>query len=810
MYLPVSLLLLFFCLVSLSAQAQTSDRRLTVSGTVSDSATGELLRAATVRVEGTPTGTMTSREGTFILRLPPGSYTLLFSMIGYSPRRHTIVLRDEPARLAIVLSSAEFSTPELVITAESPGMLLMRKAIDRKLRQKDSLQAYTYTLYSKFVAAMDTLTAGRASDTTDTTIVAVFESYSRGWFREPDSYFNEIIQRRQSANIPPQANFVAFGTNINAYEDEVQILGESIATPFHPDAPDFYDFEIEREYKRDDGTVIVRIAAQPTGNGRKQFYGTIDLDKKRLVPVAMHLKPGKAVQLPFDAALSFVQFFEEFDGRFLMPTGMRIEGSMQAELLWVINQRLDVLVETIAYDYTINQPASDDLFERRRVEAAPTADVIDSAFWYDNAVLPLQPEEERAYREIQAVRDNPDSVERRTVFDKVLRPVTTVVTTLARRPFTGWQDILRYNRVHGAYLGLGFTSDLTDWMSGTVRGGYGTADRRSYGEADLYLFADSLHKYALRFSGYKKLMRRDSPFTVTQPTITLMSFFLKNDYGDYYYNTGGEIALEAGFGQLRFLRANTFVRPTRLGLVFRTEHHATASNRTEFSVFGGSGPFRENPAVFGGAMRSLSLDFSWNYHPERRFDRFGFKIQGEIAEPSLIPSDFRFRQLQSVVLFRTPTMPLWMLEVRLFGGWSFGDVPPQRFFSLESSASAVAAAGALRGMDVKEFYGDRYASLSIEHNFGEVIPGLLRIPNLAAFGIEFIANMGVGWSSFSEQTQAYTVAALPSTQQTREGVYYEAGLGLNKILLVFRVDASARFTQVSSPKFFITLGFAQF
>ncbi len=808
MSLPVFLFLLLMSLSSLSAQ--TSDRRLTISGTVSDSATGELLRAATVRVEGTPTGTMTSREGAYLLRLPPGSYTLVFSMIGYGKQRHTVVLREEPIQLPIALASADFSTPELVVTAESPGMLLMRKAIARKLRQRDSLQAYTYTLYSKFVAATDTLTAGRASNTTDTTIVAVFESYSHGWFREPDSYFNEIIQRRQSANIPPQANFVTFGTNINAYEDEVLILGENIATPFHPDAPDFYDFEIEREYRRDDSTTIVRISAKPTGNGRKQFSGTIDLDKKRLVPIAMHLHPSKSVQLPFDAAMNFTQFFEEFDEKFLMPTGLRIEGSMQAELLWVINPRIDILIETMAYDYTFNQPADGDLFERRRVEAAPTADVVDSAFWYDNAVLPLKPEEDSAYREIQAVRDNPDSVERRTVFDKVLRPVTIVVSALARRPFTGWQDILRYNRIHGAYLGLGLVSDPTEWMTTTVKGGYGFADKRAYGEADLSLFADSLHKYALRFSGYKKLMRRDNPYTVTQPTITLMSLFLKNDYGDYYYNTGGEVALETGFGQLRFLRANTFVRPTRLGLIFRTERHATASNRTDFSVFGGSGPFRSNPPIFDGALRSLSLDFAWNYHPERRFDNFGFRLYGEMSEPSVLPSDFRFRQLQSVVMFRMPTMPLWMLEVRLFSGWSFGDVPPQRFFSLESSASAVAAAGALRGMTVKEFYGDRYASLSVEHNFGELIPGILRIPNLAAFGIEFIANVGIGWSEFSERTRAYTSTLLPSTQQTREGVYYEAGLGLNKILFIFRIDTSARFSQVSSPRFFFTLGFAQF
>lgn len=804
--LSIRVLFFFCCFVAL--HGQKPEQRFGVSGMVRDAETDEILRAVSIRVEGTRTGTMTDRSGSYILRLPPGTYTLAFSMIGYATERLPISVTGDSVRLDVKLRPAISVQQEVVVTAETPAVALMRKVIERKQKQHDSLDTYHYMLYTKFVARTDTLTAGRSSGNSDTTIIVIFESYSQGWFAAPDKYFNEITQRRQSANVQAQTNLVAFGTNINAYDDYVTILGEEIATPFHKGALDFYDFSIEREYRNEAGSTIVRIALHPNGN-RKLFIGTIDIDKTKLIPVSVHLQPNKAVQLPFEAALWYTQLFEQFDNKFVMPTGLRIESSMEADILWVLSPRLDIQVETVAYDYTFNIPVDNELFEQRRVEVSETAAILDTSFWYNNTVLPLRPEEQQAYTDIRNLKENPDSLERTTVLDEIMRPVTNVVSTLARRPFTGWQDIFRYNRVHGAYLGLGLIADLTPALSGTLLGGYGTADKHWYADGELRLALDDVGKYSLRLNGYKKLARRDNPYTITQPSITLMSLFLKNDYGDYYYAQGGSATVEASFGQLRFIRRDVFVRPTRFSVTFRNENHEPALVNTDFAVFG-SGPFRDNPPAFTGTLRSLSMEFNWNYHPERRFSGVGWQIKGEVSEPSLLPSDFRFRQLLSTLVIHMPTLPLWTLELRLTAGWSYGDVPPQRFFSLESAASSIAAAGALRGLYVKEFYGDRFATASIEHNFGELIPGILRIPNLASFGIEFIVSGGIGWSKFSPRALIYTNTKLPSTDDTKEHIYYEAGIGLNKILLILRTDVTVRLSQVSPPRFFFTLGFAQF
>jgi hypothetical protein len=182
-------------------------------------------------------------------------------------------------------------------------------------------------------------------------------------------------------------------------------------------------------------------------------------------------------------------------------------------------------------------------------------------------------------------------------------------------------------------------------------------------------------------------------------------------------------------------------------------------------------------------------------------------LSGEYSDSKLL-SDFAFKQLYGEMNLRTSTMPLWKLDIKLTGGYSEGDVPIQRFFSTESSVANIVAGGALRGAKVKEFYGDRFACISFEHNFGEVFPGMLRIPNIASFGIELIAFGNIAWTDFSKgalnmikQQELIT----KTTTYSLDRYYYETGIGLNKLLLFFRFDITARISQYSVPRFMLNI-----
>lgn len=791
---------------NVSAHARTTDSLVTMRGIILDAGSGDELRFVTIRVDGMRLGTVSSKGGAFLLRIPSGadSVTLTYSLIGY--RTQQVRLPLENARLTVRLTEEPLRAREVVVVAEDPAIRIMRKVLARKAAQNDTIRRYTYLLYSKFVAITDTATASRSSGRGDTTVFSILESFSKGYVERPDRSFNEIIQRRQTANIPAQANFVTFGTNLNVYDDVVNILDQEIASPFAADAIDVYDFTL----MSNEEDSIVRIDVEPKSSARRGFTGSIFVNTLRYVPVEVRLLPNRAVNLPFDAALSYRQTFTELGGAALMPEALSIASSMKADILFLLSPRLDITIENFCYDYDLRAVFDDDVFDRRRVEASSEADSFDSTFWRTHVKIPLRREEELAYEEIRLVQENPDSLMTTTFLDRYIGPVTRTIARLGRSPFTGFDDVFRYNRIHGAYVGAGIRVRPDTIVEVLALGGYGVDDRRLYGTLGATLFVDDRQRWSIDGSVSRRLQRRDNPFAVRNTLITLTSLLFNNDYGDYYYATGWEAGLSYGWGQLRFIRNDVYERPSRLRVFVRSERQETARQRSGFSIFNRDATVRDNPAIFGGNMQTLGGDLYLSYNPQRNLSRTGLGISGELSEPSILPSDFRFRWLEVHALARIATMPLWTLDVSLNAGWSDGDVPPQRFFSLESAVSGIVSGSAFRGVRVKEFYGDRYVSLALAHNFGEVIPGLLRIPNVASFGIEFIAMGSIGWTAFRDRTLAYTGTTLNTTNNTAEKLYYEVGLGINRILLLLRFDISARISQRASPQFFFTLTMATF
>ena len=71
-----------------------AEKKFTVSGHVKDQNTGEILIGATVRIEGTATGTISNEFGYYSLTLPRGQYTLIFTYVGQEQVKKEISLNN--------------------------------------------------------------------------------------------------------------------------------------------------------------------------------------------------------------------------------------------------------------------------------------------------------------------------------------------------------------------------------------------------------------------------------------------------------------------------------------------------------------------------------------------------------------------------------------------------------------------------------------------------------------------------------------------------------------------------------------------
>ncbi len=111
-------LLTIFAYISLSNAASGK-----ITGTVKDANTNEPLIGANIIIEGTTIGAASNVDGYYvILNVPPGTYTLKVSMIGYatSTIQNVQVNIDQTTNLDIQLHGKSIQTQEVVVVAKTP------------------------------------------------------------------------------------------------------------------------------------------------------------------------------------------------------------------------------------------------------------------------------------------------------------------------------------------------------------------------------------------------------------------------------------------------------------------------------------------------------------------------------------------------------------------------------------------------------------------------------------------------------------------------------------------------------------------
>lgn len=97
-------------------QATVAQDGPTVTGTVTDGATGETLPGVNIQVVGTQIGTTTGAEGTFEVTVPSENATLQFSFVGFQTR--TVDLNGRTS-IEVALEPATLTGEEIVVTGYS-------------------------------------------------------------------------------------------------------------------------------------------------------------------------------------------------------------------------------------------------------------------------------------------------------------------------------------------------------------------------------------------------------------------------------------------------------------------------------------------------------------------------------------------------------------------------------------------------------------------------------------------------------------------------------------------------------------------
>ncbi|MFH0990619.1 MAG: DUF5686 family protein [bacterium] len=784
-----------------SSIGMCSSQTFTLSGTVRDAVTSEGLPAANVRVSGTPRGTIANAEGGYRLTLEPGEYEILFSYVGYRMDTLRVVL-TKSIEYNAKLNPMPVQMAEVIVTTEDPAMGIMRKVIDMKHRWIEALKSYQFDAFTRQIVRRDTA------------IASITESYSTGYWQKGDTIREYIKQKRQTENIKVGQNFAAVGGIINFYDDEIRLAGFRIVGPTSEEAFDYYDFKLEKTLDHA-GIPIYIIKMIPKSRVTPLLQGTISIVSSSYAVAGVDVTPNEAFTLPFISELSFryMQQFDLYESMYWMPKDIRVKGFVKIGITGFSFPPIGVEQYSTIYDYKINAQIPDSIFRKPRRIVLTGAEKYDSLFWAQREVLPLTGEEKIAYKSLDSTQ----------TLDKQFRPggvaMSLADTAGFLRSFGFLEYVnLRFNRVEGLALGPQFdVRVLNDQLRLFGSATHGFSNKRNNATLGLEFFltkrqnstvtvtignqsnisqVNSPTRLSLELDAYQKVTRFPDENVYGNWEITLGSLLSKVDYGDYYYTRGIGVTLHS-----------RFMRNLNTHLSYRREEQTSAHKQTDYSFFVRSTPFRGNPSIDDGTMSTLALKARYGSE-EIPFELLSFPfLEAEIehSSPRFLGSSFDFTRTTIRGEYQIQTFSRRMLfpqtlRARITAGTTFGTIPQQRWFSLESSYDGYAPFGVLRGGSVKEFSGDRFVVLSLEHNFRTAPFLYLNIPFFYKNNIDLVIS-----GSIARTWKAGTTPA-PFGSVTN-GWYSEAGMGLSKIFGLLRLDATYRF---AAPRgFHVSFGIAQ-
>lgn len=220
---------------------------------------------------------------------------------------------------------------------------------------------------------------------------------------------------------------------------------------------------------------------------------------------------------------------------------------------------------------------------------------------------------------------------------------------------------------------------------------------------------------------------------------SLAGVFWKEDYRDWYWNSGQALLAESRLPGGSTLRASV-----------RREDVDTVRVGTRWSIFRRDDPFRPNPAVNEGNLRAWRFDYRLDLREEASGERSGrgfvLELMAERAGRWGLGGDFRYDEFVAEARHFQKLGPQIGLDLRAMTGTLDASGGPYLF--PVHKQLYVGGLGTLPGYSHKAFRGDRMYLLNAEYRLG----------NQPAFLL--FADAGDAWTHGSRDAEMQSDAGL--------------------------------------------------
>jgi len=745
--------------VSGLAQATSS----LVEGVIYDADGGHPIPFTTVQVVGSGRSTLANEDGCYRVFLEPGESQLKFSHIAYFSKIVDLPGDSNEVRRDVFLKTCmvDLGVMRVYSRQYDPGQEIIMEAIRRKKDILTRIRDYRCDAYTKMVVHDE-------SKQDSSHIWLLTETQVTTYWEQPDKYKEVVTARRQSANIQAEGNLVTVGEIQNFNRNRIELGRYSIVSPTAEDALDHYNYYLlDTVYI--DSLAVFRLEIEPKNPDQPLFQGFIHIAASTFDVVEVDVGFSRRVHFPLFDSLRYAQRFTRFENDYWMPIEVRFSGKVQFDVsLPGIPKKLRFahIASLYSYQFEVGHPKG--TFNDYIVEVDRRADDVDSAAWSARQTIPLTAEEIYGYRRIDSLESRPKSPGQVALMG---------LGAAAALLIFGNQDLFRFNRVEGPYLGIGLaTGRLHERLKLRVKTGYAFDARRSQHQVGFTWRVQERRRLELGFDYYDRIIRRPTVISTASFNPTVWGLVAQWDPLDYYRADGFRASI-----------SSKLLNYTRLTLSYEDFEHYSLPVRSTFSIVGDTADVRGNPAVSDGRMRTVGAEFVYDSRRmlkskgrELRLSEAEFlriRMSFEQAAPDLIHNDFDFRRYYIDIRRRQRTLGLGMTSLRLYAGSSDGDLPPQRYHTVDFANAILHDDDHFTTLNETDFIGGRALVLKVHHDFRRRLFVASGLPLVKDIPFWLSLHGGVFWTELREGQQP----SFENAQPVAPRPYSEIGFGLGNL-----------------------------
>ena len=762
-----------------------------LQGKIFSSKTHEPLSFANIRIKGTTNGTAANIEGDFQIKLPDGQYEIIASFIGFKSDTIKINLSHN-LKIQIELEPIELKLQEVtILPKENPANRIIRKAIQRKNEREKLFQDYSFTAYTKgLIKTTRDITTGDNSvgiglgekDTAALKISGLLENQSRGFFKKPKFYKEEIIARKQSANFPPSINVLTGGRVIqNFYTDDILFFNRELPSPISNDALDYYYFILEDSLAMDDKKVY-QIYFEPDDKSDPGFLGKIFvLDKSfDLIKLDINLNAAANPGGIF-SKINIYQQFMPFENNIYMPIDYRL--FVEGNFLGLVKFGFEL--NTIMYDYKINSGIKEDFFDKAIVKVLSDADRKDSLYWMGVQTIPNTENELKAYQRIDSLESIPKSFADRFSWLALQNSIDDYWSV------TGPLGIYSFNPIegHGINFGISYYDRNEKRFSFTTKASYGFSDKDyKWNFSSTYLLDEyRTTKANINIFNDLKILFDDSD-EYSSLTSTLTSLFGHYDFRDYYYSKGINLNISSEIFPI-----------LQLGAGFTAMTNNSAFVNTEFSFFNRKKFYSINQPILNSRINFLTL--SWqidfrNFIEDGYFRRrisegksnIIFSGQTIISSSKLIKSKFDFVQHNFKINSHINSFKSTSLDLNMTSVFTINAMPFQMLYALPGNIQSIGKDFTFRTLNYNEVFSDKAITLGAQYFWGDYIFKMLKIPYLKDWQMLLSFHFNAAWTEMTNESRNLNKNLFLKNPVQFNTPFYEAGFAIGQILFPLKFE----------------------